>query len=256
MIDDMIDRFAVRAPAATMFRSLFARIFSDEALDKVFSDGKTYNATEHRLKETRTDARAPLPGRAIAVLDTRNEIFVDLQCDANAHRCERKIAEPLLERLQRGALYIADRNFSDGNIFEAMYHAKTFFIIRQHGACPSWREIPGKTAKKRGRDSRGGQLTEQWIEVRLADESWKRVRRVTVRLSGPTRNGDKEIHLLTNLPASVSTRRIANAYQDRWTIETCFGHPGSLAQVCKDDDHEVCLLPQGSRSQRQFTTLP
>ncbi|MFN7844861.1 MAG: hypothetical protein ACK5N9_24325 [Pirellula sp.] len=31
-------------------------------------DGKTYNATEHRLVESRTDARAPLPGRAIAML--------------------------------------------------------------------------------------------------------------------------------------------------------------------------------------------
>ncbi len=29
-------------------------------------DGKTYNATEHRLVETRTDSRCPLPGRCIS----------------------------------------------------------------------------------------------------------------------------------------------------------------------------------------------
>jgi hypothetical protein len=56
-------------------------------------DSKTYNATEHRLEETRTDARSLLPGRAIAMLDMRHQMFFDVVCDLNAHRCERKIAE-------------------------------------------------------------------------------------------------------------------------------------------------------------------
>lgn len=188
-------------------------------------DGKTYNATEHRLVESRTDARAPLPGRAIAMLDMRNEMFVDVQCDVNALRCERKVAEPLLERhVQPGALYIADRNFSDGNILEIFFRKKAYFIVRQHGACPSWREIPGKTRRKIGTDETGGEVYEQEIEVRLADKTWVTVRRITVELSKPTRNNETVIHLLTNLPKRIKALAIGAAYRKRWTIETCFGY--------------------------------
>jgi hypothetical protein len=188
-------------------------------------DGKTYNATEHRLVETRTDARAPLPGRAIALLDTRHELFIDIECDAHAHRCERKIAEPLLERqLQPGALYIADRNFSDGVVLDFFFRKESYFIVRQHGACPSWREIVGEKRVLKSKDSAGQRVYEQPIQVQLADGSWRAVRRITVKLSGPTRDGDTEIHLLTNLPMRVRAGRISDAYRKRWTIENCFGH--------------------------------
>ena len=188
-------------------------------------DGKTYNATEHRIEETRTDARAPLPGRAVALLDMRYQMFVDIQCDANAHRCERKIVEPLLERqLKPGALYLADRNFCDGSLIGYFERYQAFFIIRQHGACPSWREIPGETRVDKGTDDQGQSVYEQRIEVQLADGSWKTVRRVTVKLSSPTRDGDRELHLLTNLPARVRAGKISSAYRKRWTIENCFGH--------------------------------
>lgn len=187
-------------------------------------DGKTYNATEHRLLETRTDARAPLPGRAIALLDTRHQMFVDVECDVHAHRCERKIAEPLLQRqLRAGALYIGDRNFSDGNVLEFFFRKESFFVVRQHGACPSWREIVGKKRVSRGEDCDGQPVDEQRIEIQLADGSYETVRRITVKLSSPTRGGDGELHLLTNLPSRVRAGRISNAYRHRWTIENCFG---------------------------------
>lgn len=188
-------------------------------------DGKTYNATEHRLLETRTDARAPLPGRAVALLDTRYQMFVDIECDANAHRCERKIAESLLERqLEPGALYLADRNFSDGTLIEYFENYRSYFIIRQHKISPSWREIPGETRVAKGKDDQGQSVYEQRIEVQLADGSWKAVRRITVKLSTPTRDGDREIHLLTNLPSRVRAGKVSTAYRKRWTIENCFGH--------------------------------
>lgn len=317
MLDELIERLAEKAPAATLFRSLFARIFHDDALDDVFSDhrqrqvespllfsylvnllvpvisgsspsvnashqaseseysrqalydklkgvepevsagllrktvdgllavrkstriqtrdvvkgyhtfvldGKTFNATEHRLKETRADARAPLPGRAIALYDTRNELFVDIECDRNAHCCERKIVEPMLNRLMPGALYLADRNFCDGILLAKFFAREAFFVVRQHGVCPSWRKISGEPAKRCGVDSLGGKVFEQAIEVQLEDGTWKKVRRITVKLKTPTRDDDIEIHLLSNLPRRCSAKKIADAYRERWTIETCFGH--------------------------------
>jgi hypothetical protein len=48
------------------------------------------------------------------------------------------------------------------------------------------------------------------------------VRRITVKLDEPTRDGDTEIHLLTNLPKKVPAEKIAEAYRSRWQIETAF----------------------------------
>ena len=48
------------------------------------------------------------------------------------------------------------------------------------------------------------------------------VRRITVKLSSPTRDGDGEIHLLTNLPAKVGAVKVAELYRQRWTLDQAF----------------------------------
>ena len=49
------------------------------------------------------------------------------------------------------------------------------------------------------------------------------VRRITVELDTPTRDGDPAIHLLTNLPrAQVRADRVAQLYRERWDIEYGF----------------------------------
>jgi hypothetical protein len=48
-------------------------------------------------------------------------------------------------------------------------------------------------------------------------------RRVTIELKKPTRDGDMEIHLLTNLPAkAANARSVANLYLHRWTVGKAF----------------------------------
>ena len=46
------------------------------------------------------------------------EMFVGVACDPDAYACERKVVLPLLENLDKGALYLADRNFCDGPLIE------------------------------------------------------------------------------------------------------------------------------------------
>lgn len=61
--------------------------------------------------------------------------------------------------------------------------------------------------------------------MRLWDEQGQlgEVRRVTVVLEKPTRDGDRAIHILTNLPAKkVPAVRVAEVYGKRWTIEGLF----------------------------------
>jgi hypothetical protein len=49
------------------------------------------------------------------------------------------------------------------------------------------------------------------------------VRRITLKLAKPTRDGDSEIHLLTNLPASKANAvKVATLYLSRWKLETAF----------------------------------
>lgn len=319
MVSEVIDRFSQQAPAAVLFRGLFARVFSDERLDQIFRDhkqrqvespllfssllrlltlvvsggkrsvhaayqaldgrlgvssqavydklqgtepavsaallrvptaelvqvlarakatrpdpipgyhtfvidGKRLDGTEHRLTETRRSKSAPLPGTVLAVLDTRWEMFVDVACDPDAYACERKVVVPLLERLVAGALYLADRNFCDGPLIAAFLRGMAFFVLRHHGRSPRWRPQSQSRPVKVGNSSRGGEVYEQAVEVELPDGSWHRLRRVTLKLAQPTRDGDIDLHLLTNLPASVSAVTVADGYAQRWTIETCLGH--------------------------------
>ena len=131
---------------------------------------------------------------------------------------------PLLHRLERGALYLVDRNFCDGPLIQRFMQGEAFFIMRHHGRSPRWRKAPASRLRKVGQDSRGGMVYEEQIEVFLPDGSWHRLRRITVKLAGRTRDGDTELHLLTNLPESVLGPAIGDAYAERWTIETCLGH--------------------------------
>ena len=59
------------------------------------------------------------------------------------------------------------------------------------------------------------------------------VRRVTVALDEPTRDGDTEIHVLTNLPVKAATAvQVAKLYQRRWTIEGKF-HEVATTLACE-----------------------
>jgi hypothetical protein len=48
------------------------------------------------------------------------------------------------------------------------------------------------------------------------------LRRIEVRLFEKTRDGDRTIAVLTNLPETVSASKIAEIYRERWTIEKHF----------------------------------
>lgn len=54
------------------------------------------------------------------------------------------------------------------------------------------------------------------------DGSLRVIRRISVALYEPTRDGDTEIHLLTNLPKKVGALQIAELYANRWQMETAF----------------------------------
>jgi len=58
------------------------------------------------------------------------------------------------------------------------------------------------------------------------DGNARTIRPITVKLNEPTRDGDSETHILTNLPKIIGALKIAKLYAERWTIETAFQEMG------------------------------
>ncbi|NOX92148.1 MAG: transposase [Gammaproteobacteria bacterium] len=55
------------------------------------------------------------------------------------------------------------------------------------------------------------------------DGKVRKYRRIRLKLATETRDGEKEMAILTNLPKTrVSAKEIAELYRQRWSIETMF----------------------------------
>ena len=67
-----------------------------------------------------------------------------------------------------------------------------------------------------------GELFEQEIEIAYQGHPLT-LRRIVLRLSKPTRHGDSEIVVLTNLPATVASAEVvSHLYRERWQVEGLF----------------------------------
>src|ERR671936_384277 len=94
------------------------------------------------------------------------------------------------------------------------------FVARQHGQLQG--ELLGRPTRKGA--SRSGPVYEQAMLVRDPDSGeTMRVRRMTIKLKVPTRDGDTELHILSNVPLQrASAAQLARLYGKRWSIETAF----------------------------------
>jgi len=180
-------------------------------------DGKHLNRTERRLEPLRELNAAPLPGQVLAVLDADRRLVCDVIPCEEAHAQERSLLAEVLQTVQEDDLWIADRNFCTAAFLTGIARRKGRFVVRRHAQMPL--ETVGR--RRRVGNSPTGTVYEQAARLRCGDEEIP-VRLITVRLKHPTRDGEKEITLVSNLPKKVSARRIARLYRDRWTIETAF----------------------------------
>jgi hypothetical protein len=91
--------------------------------------------------------------------------------------------------------------------------------FRQHGQLKG--ELLGQP-QPRGK-TKSGKVSEQALRVTDVQGHSRILRRITVALKKPTRDGDWSLHLLTNLPArAAAAAKVAELYARRWTIETMF----------------------------------
>ena len=183
-------------------------------------DGNHLAATEHRIEELRTIGSGPLPGHALVVLDPDRMLLSDVFPCEDGHAQERSLLPQVLTTVEVLDLWIADRNFCTTGFLFGIALRDAAFLIRQHAQTLHY-ELLGDR-RKVGRCPRG-MLYEQ--KMRLTNDNGKtmEVRRITLALKTPTRDGDTEIHLLTNLPAKdANARSVADLYLGRWTVEKAF----------------------------------
>lgn len=226
-----------RALVRDSFRETQAVLGKLKALDRPWVrgrrvkilDGNHLAATEHRIAELRTIWDAPLPGRALVVWDQLTRLICDVVLTECGHAQERSLLGEILETVEPQDLWIADRNFCTLGFLFGIWAKRARFVIRQHGT------LVGKPQGRRklvGKTIHGEKVYEQ--AVVLTHEGRERtVRRITVELRTPTRDGDTELHILTNLTSrEASAVKVAELYQKRWTIEAVF-HELTMALQCE-----------------------
>lgn len=181
-------------------------------------DGNHLSGTQHRLKELRTIGDAPLPGHTVAVLNPHTELIEDIIVCRDGHANQKPLYLQLLDKIERGQCWIADRDYSTLDFMIGTAERKASFVIRHHGG------LKGEGMGRRRRVGRidTGVVYEQDWRFATADGKELVVRRVTLNLDTPTRDGETELHLLTNLPKKIGAKKIAKAYASRWQIETAF----------------------------------
>jgi hypothetical protein len=184
-------------------------------------DGNHLAGTEHRLKELRTIGAGALPGKALVVLDPQAMLVTDVFPCEDGHAQERSLLAHVLETIRPGEVWIADRNFCTTDFLFGIARRGGSFVIRQHGA-NLYIEAMGER-RPCGR-SETGAVFEQEMWLSDGAGGTMRVRRITVELDTPTRDGETEIHILTDLPSEVADAlTIAALYRKRWTVESAFG---------------------------------
>jgi Transposase DDE domain len=187
-------------------------------------DGNHLAGTEHRVKALRRYRAAALPGHALVFYDPQWEVATDVIPCEDAYAQERTLLPEVVPMVAERDCLVADRNFCTLGFVFGLARRSAFFVIRHHASnVVGHRQGPRRGV---GHDAQGQALYEQ--AVRLTEPETAAtlvVRRITVQLRTPTRDGDIELHILTNLPEiEVPAALISALYADRWTIETAFHH--------------------------------
>lgn len=154
----------------------------------------------------------------MVIYDPCLDLIRDLvPCD-DGHANERTLLDQILAKVQAGEVWVADLNFCTLGFLQGLAKRQAAFVIRHHASLPI---VSAGTLRRRG-TTETGEVFEHDVTVGTADGGTLQVRRIVLRLTTPTRDGDREMALLTNLPSEHDAVRVAEVYRGRWTIETMF----------------------------------
>jgi Transposase DDE domain len=181
-------------------------------------DGTVLAGTHHRLTPLRQWLNACLPGKSLVVYEPGLGLVTDVVLCEDAYTQERLLLTEILPRVHANDLFVADRNFCTTRFVFGIAWQQAFVLVRQHR-----RNLPCQPLAKLkcAGQTNTGTVYEQRVQVTdAASGKQLNLRRIEIRLLQKTRDGDRTIAVLTNLPDEVSAQVIAAVYLMRWTIET------------------------------------
>jgi IS4 transposase len=183
-------------------------------------DGSHLPGTEHRIKPLRFTRAGALPGHSLVVLDPERMLITDVVLCEDGHAQERSMTRDILEMVRPDDLWIKDRNFCTTAFLFGIASRGGSFVTRQHGSTLRCELVGERVSKGR---CPTGEVFEQAARLSDGEGGTLAVRRITVELDQATRDGDRAIHILTNLPEAVADAvKVAELYRKRWTLETAF----------------------------------
>ena len=157
-----------------------------------------------------------MPGKSLVVLDPQLMLAVDVFPCEDGHAQERSLLPLVLATILAGELWIEDRNFCTLGFLFGIEWKRAFFLVREHKGLP-W--TPISKLRYAGR-TETGEVFEQTVRLEHENGDILFARRVVIKLDKPTRDGETEIALLSNVwDDMVSALQLAELYCQRWTIE-------------------------------------
>jgi hypothetical protein len=182
-------------------------------------DGNVLTGTDHRINELRSTRSAALPGMSLAIYEPASGLVLDIILEENAHTQERALLDQVV--IEPGQLWIMDRNFCVRTFVFRILRMEAFFLVRWHASTMPFQPI--EPLRSVGRCD-AGEIFEQaiWVDDPECEGRRYRLRRIVLQLDQPTREGETEIILITNLPGTVSAELCCQVYRGRWEIERHF----------------------------------
>jgi hypothetical protein len=179
-------------------------------------DGNYLAKTQRRIKELRQSSVSALPGMSLALYDYATELIDHLIVSEDGHTNERALMLRVGEILEENDLLMADSLYCTMVMFDAVASKKAKFLIRHHGGLHL--QDAGTSKKGKGRCTTG-KVTFQ--PVTTTDSKQYTV--ITIHRDRPTKKGQSEVRLLTNLQVTAKlATELAELYLKRWKIEESF----------------------------------
>jgi hypothetical protein len=169
-------------------------------------DGNCIEASERRLKVLREVQAGALPGKSLVIYEPAHGLVSDVFPCEDGHAQERSMLGLVLETVHADDLWIQDRNFCPCAFLCEIDRRDACFITRQHDGLP-FEVVSGLRSVGR---IETGHVAEQRVQVWDAQGGAHLFRRIRVKLDQATRDGDRVLYILTNLPLrKASAKRVA-----------------------------------------------
>ena len=182
-------------------------------------DGNCIEASEHRIEALRYTNAGALPGKSLVVYDPALKLALEVFACEDGHAQERSLLDSVLASVEPGDLWLGDRNFCVRKMLLGIAERRGCFLMRAHKKL-AWQAI-SPLAEVGQIDT--GVVYEQVISIEDDRGHGLPLRRVVLVLDRPTRDGETEIVLLTNVPSeAASACALATLYRSRWLIEGAF----------------------------------